>query len=289
MMARAPGHRLGQIIGNELEAAVEPLLRAFAEEHKLYLDKKGPRLTRPRRVKVVWTDALGNAHELDYVLERGGTNSKVGAPAAFIETAWRRYTKHSRNKAQEIQGAVSALLERYRHVKPFAGVVLAGVFTDGSLDQLRSNGFSVVHIPYGTVVDIFNKFGIDISAEESTSDEQVQEQVRRYDSLDQTERRVLRAALRHAVSDQLHDFTTKLTMTVLRHVESVSVVPLHGRPQTFDDVLAAIEMIRGYGGVADLPLPLIRLEVIVRYSNDDRIVAEFGQAEDAVNFLDSFR
>jgi len=224
MMARAPGHRLGQIIGNELEAAVEPLLRAFAEEHKLYLDKKGPRLTRPRRVKVVWTDALGNAHELDYVLERGGTNSKVGAPAAFIETAWRRYTKHSRNKAQEIQGAVSALLERYRHVKPFAGVVLAGVFTDGSLDQLRSNGFSVVHIPYGTVVDIFNKFGIDISAEESTSDEQVQEQVRRYDSLDQTERRVLRAALRHAVSDQLHDFTTKLTMTVLRHVESVGGV-----------------------------------------------------------------
>jgi len=45
----------------------------------------------------------------DHVLERGGTDAMRGVPAAFIETGWRRCTKHSRNKAQEIQGAVLAL------------------------------------------------------------------------------------------------------------------------------------------------------------------------------------
>ena len=54
----------------------------------------------------------------DYVLERGGTDTVRGLPAAFIETAWRRYTKHSRNKAQEIQGAVLALAHAKRLPAP---------------------------------------------------------------------------------------------------------------------------------------------------------------------------
>lgn len=53
----------------------------------------------------------GNAHDLDFVLERGGSDDKIGMPAAFIETAWRRYTKHYRNNAQEIQGALEPLAE----------------------------------------------------------------------------------------------------------------------------------------------------------------------------------
>jgi hypothetical protein len=288
MMAEAPGHKLGQIIGNELEAAVEPLLRGFAEEHELYLDKKGPRLTRPRKKKLVWEDGLGNTHELDYVLERGGTASKIGVPAAFVETAWRRYTKHSRNKVQEIQGAILPLLQTYEHSKPFAGAVLAGVFTDGSLNQLRSNGFSVVYIPAAIVSKVFSNFGIDISAEESTSDEYVQEQIARYSDLDQQQLQGLREALRQAVSDQLQEFTAALTAVVVRRIESVSVLPLHGTPHTFEDIQAAIEMIRSYDGSVDVARPFIRFEVIVRYSNGDRIVANYSEAERAAKFLESF-
>src|SRR3972149_1431769 len=103
-MAESPAHKFGQIIGDILEAAVEPLLRGFAEEHGL-----------------------------DYVLERDGSNGKMGKPVAFIETAWRRYTKHSRNKAQEIQGALMPLLETHKDDAPFLGAILAGVFTDGAL------------------------------------------------------------------------------------------------------------------------------------------------------------
>jgi hypothetical protein len=47
---------------------------------------------------------------------------------AFIETAWRRYTRHSRNKAQEIEGAIGPLAETFAHARPFLGAILAGQF-----------------------------------------------------------------------------------------------------------------------------------------------------------------
>src|SRR3970282_2096626 len=109
---------------------IERKLRIFAKAHKLYLDRKGPRQARTGS-KVSWRDASGNVHALDFVLERGGTVTQKGEPVAFIETAWRRYAKHSRNKAQEIQGAILPLLETYSKQHPFIGVVLAGVFTTG--------------------------------------------------------------------------------------------------------------------------------------------------------------
>ena len=105
-MAQSPSHRFGQIIGEVLEAAVLPLMRQFANSHELYLDQRGVRPCRSTR-KCSWVDLNGNTHDLDFVLERGGTPDKVGTPVAFIETAWRRYTKHSRNKVQEIQGPLS--------------------------------------------------------------------------------------------------------------------------------------------------------------------------------------
>jgi hypothetical protein len=288
-MAKAPGHKLGQIIGNELEAAVEPLLQAFADEHALYLDRKGPRLTRPDRTKLVWKDGLGNSHELDYVLERAGTASEVGVPAAFVETAWRRYTRHSKNKAQEIQGAISALLQTYKHARPFAGVVLAGAFTNGSLEQLRSNGFSVVHIPAATVAGVFGSFGIDIAAEDSTADEQVQEQIGRYGNLLPSELQGLRGRLRQAVSDQLQDFTEALRTVVLRRVETVSVALLYGEPRSFVALEDAISMLRQQAATPPPSLPLARLEVSIEYTGTDPIVDQFGEAEQAVRFLESFR
>jgi hypothetical protein len=101
-MAESLSHKFGQIIGDLLELALEPHLQKFARKHKLYLDKKGERKARSGK-KVSWTDAKGNKHDLDYVLERGGTEHKIGIPIAFIESAWRRYTKHSRNKARKFK------------------------------------------------------------------------------------------------------------------------------------------------------------------------------------------
>lgn len=77
-MAKSPAHRLGQIIGEALELAYEPILRDFADEHDLYLDRQGPRAARPGK-KVSWVDINGNKHDLDFVLERGGTAQRVSS------------------------------------------------------------------------------------------------------------------------------------------------------------------------------------------------------------------
>jgi hypothetical protein len=286
-MAQAPGHRLGQIIGDTLELAVGPPLADFADRHGLYLDSKGERPARPGK-KVTWRDDLGNTHDLDYVLERGGTQTKLGLPVAFIETAWRRYTKHSRNKAQEIQGAILPLLTTWARVKPFAGVVLAGVWTKGSLDQLHSNGFSILHIPYERIIDIFRRWDIEVYYEENTDDWVLQNQIDRWDALSVDEREELGDGLRDAISNELKVFMDDLSKTVLRRIECVSVLPLHGRItdcQTVDD---AVELIESYNPDADAG-PVVRFEVIIRYDNDDRITADFGSPADAVAFLSSFR
>jgi hypothetical protein len=151
-MAQSPSHKFGQIIGDLLEAAVFHWLQTIASDFGLYLDYKHLRPAREERRTVSWKDSKGNQHDLDYVLEQVGSEQTIGRPKAFIETAWRRYTKHSRNKVQEIQGAIGPLAETYADCHPFLGVVLAGEFTSGSLNQLRSHGFQIVHYPYESVV-----------------------------------------------------------------------------------------------------------------------------------------
>jgi len=143
-MAKSPSHKWGQILGEFLEDSFSKKLKTFANKQKLYLDTQGIRKARKGK-KVSWTDSFGNAHDLDYVLERNGTENKIGLPVAFIESAWRRYTKHSRNKAQEIQGAILPLVITHKNYAPFKGVILAGEFTQGAITQLKSLEFEVLY------------------------------------------------------------------------------------------------------------------------------------------------
>ena len=111
-MAESLAHRWEQIIGDGFEMFVCSILVEVATAHNLYLDSKGPREARSGHRKVTWPDDYGNKHDLDYVLERGGTEQKIGVPAAFIESAWRRYTKHRRGIYGACPGSVG--IERLR-------------------------------------------------------------------------------------------------------------------------------------------------------------------------------
>lgn len=194
-MAESPSHRFGQIIGELLEDSIEPLLRGFAESHGLYLDQRGHRPAR-RGIKVRWADRFSNAHDLDFVFERGGTANRIGTPVAFIEVAWRRYTKHSRNKAQEIQGAIMPIAEAHRLTAPFKGAVLAGDFTEGALAQLRSLGFVVLHFSSASVIAAFATQGIDARSSESTPDLEFAKKVSAWGKLSAKRRGLVAAALR---------------------------------------------------------------------------------------------
>lgn len=92
----SPGHKLGQMTGNLFEELFAPDLQSFCKRHGFYCDRRGPRPSvRGSSTKVCWVDKYGNKHDLDYVIEKGGSYERQGQPVAFIELAWRRYTKHS--------------------------------------------------------------------------------------------------------------------------------------------------------------------------------------------------
>jgi len=102
-MAKSQSHTLGEFIGAFFEDLMKKPIRDFANKNGLFFDTVGPRKARGGS-KLTWTDVHGSKHDLDFVLEKGGTEEIIGEPVAFIELAWRRYTKHSKNKAQEISG-----------------------------------------------------------------------------------------------------------------------------------------------------------------------------------------
>ena len=232
-MAESPAHKFGQLIGGLLESVVRPQLEAFCQQQGLYLDHQGRDRSARRGRKVAWQDHYGNTHDLDFVIERNGTDDAVGQPVAFIEVAWRRYTKHSRNKAQEIQGAILPLAEKYRWNNPFLGTVLAGVFTEGSIEQLRSLGFHVLYFPYETFVTAFAEEGIDIHFDENTPDEVFRASADHIEGAPDSDLDSIKERLILANQGQINDFFAALNHRLGRNVARVLVIPLYGRSMQF--------------------------------------------------------
>lgn len=283
-MGQAPGHKFGQIIGNMLEHAVRPLLEVVAKKHLLYLDWKHPRGARKGKRKVTWTDHLGNSHDLDYVLEAGGSEEAIGRPKAFIEIAYRRYTKHSRNKVGEIQCAISPLADTYREDHPFLGVILAGEFTDASIAQLRSHGFSVLYFPFDSLVTAFKIVGIDAYFDEETDDRKVSSKIKKYLSLSVKRQAKIADEVRSLHRREIKSFMDHLETTLGRRIERVFVIALHGARCEVVTVDEAVKYVEEYdeAGMMD---EFVRYEVTVCYSNGDEVRGAFKAKIEAVRFL----
>ncbi len=283
-MAESPAHRFGQLIGELLESVVRPQLEDFCRDQGLYLDhQKRDRSARSGK-KVAWTDQYGNTHDLDFVIEREGTDQQVGRPVAFIESAWRRYTKHSRNKVQEIQGAILPLAEKYRWNNPFLGTVLAGVFTEGSLDQLRSLGFHVLYFPYDSIVVAFQSEGIDIAFDEHTPDRIFRQTTERIESGPPEAMVRIRKHLVEANQLAIDSFFAALRQRLGRHITRVVVIPLYGRVNEFVTIEAALRFLDQhmiYEGSGDFR----KYEIRVDFSNGDRVEASMEAKDKVKDFL----
>jgi len=285
-MAQSPAHRFGQMIGGVLESAVDNLLTDFAARHQLYLDRKG---TRPARTgkKLQWTDSYGNSHDLDFVLEQNGTDKSLGTPIAFVEVAWRRYTKHSRNKAQEIQGAILPLRDANRRSSPLIAVVAAGEFTEDALSQLRSVGFHVAYWPYETVVRAFAEVGINALWEENTPRREFARRMKQWDSLSKAMKRVVHKKLIHQNASEIEKLMDALHCTASRTIASVRVLPLHGIIMEWQSIDEAISFIHDYSKQNHVT-SLVRFEIEVVYSNGDKVSGEFSTKEAAIEFLSNY-
>ena len=283
-MAESPPHRFGQMVGDLLEDLVEQLLRKFCDTRHYYLDKKGPRGNARSGKKVAWEDRYGNVHDLDFVIEKDGTKNHRGRPLAFIEVAWRRYRKHSRNKAQEIQGAILPIAETYGWDKPFLGVVLAGIFTQASVTQLKSLGFGVLHFPYPMIVAAFAEVGVDITFDEQSKDEEFKICVQKIKALGPASIRKLKRLLLESNSAEVEAFLGQLRTTVDRMIDSVIIVPLYGDEVRFTSLPEAITFISSHDASESCG-PFRRFEVVVRYSNGDSVNASLATKEKVLDFL----
>jgi hypothetical protein len=287
-VALSPTHKWGQIIGQEfLEVAMTPLLQEIASKHGLFLDTSGLRQPARSGRKISWKDLYGNVHDLDFVFERGGTQEQIGEPVAFIETSWRRYTKHSRNKAQEIQGAILPLVTTHQRHAPFVGVILAGEWTTGAMSQLKSLGFRVLYFRYEAIAASFRSVGIDASFEETTSNTECKKKINQWNNLSNLDRKKLGQHLLKTNKSEVNAFIESLERAILRQIESVYVLPLHGITIESQTILAAIETLEQYEMIPSNK-PFNRFEIMIRYNNKDEVKGTFANREDAIEFLRSY-
>jgi hypothetical protein len=284
-LAESLAHKFGQIIGEIFENSVKDKLQNFVNSQKnLYLDKKGTRPARGKFKKATWKDKYGNSHDLDFVIERNGTSTKIGDPIAFIECAWRRYTKHSRNKAQEIQGAVGPLLETYSDNCPFAGAVIGGIFTNGSITQLQSLGFKIVYFDYNLVLNAFSFVGVDAAYDENTPEDEFKKKIEKFESLSPEKIDQIKSKLLELKSDDFSKFLKELKSSIDRTIKEILIFVLHGEQKTVYSVIDAITYIKNYQN--GTPMQIVKFEIIIRFNNNDKIDASFSTREAAIKFLE---
>lgn len=283
-MAESPSHKLGQLIGFLIETVVKSQIEPFCKRNRLYLDYQGNNRPARKGKKVTWTDSYGNTHDLDFVIEKDGTSEKIGMPIGFIEVAWRRYTKHSRNKAQEIQGAILPLVEKYRWNNPFVGVILAGDFTDGSIRQLKSQGFAVLHFSYDTIIAAFQKEGLNIAFDESTLDSKFQRYLGNLEKCPPAKIQRVKRNLLDIHKKAIQEFLRSLEQKLSKVIDKVIIVPLYGNAGEFTSIKQAAAFIDKYNESNPVG-EFKKYEILVRFSNQDKIEAQFSDKQSIQDFL----
>lgn len=285
-MAKSPAHKFGQIIGDILEKAIEPMLRDVATKHALFLDRKGPRFPlRGKRQKVTWEDKYGSSHDLDFVLEKNGSSSDQGRPVAFIECAWRSYTKHSKAKAQEIQGALLPIFDKFINDIPFIGAIIAGNFTGPSVLQLENSGFAVLYISYDHMMKAFKGIGIDAQFDEKTSEAEFARFNNQMSNLSAAKHKDLLLAIRKIEKTDLEKFVDILEARISRYLDFLTIVPLYGEEMRFDSATDAIAFSNSFqpnSGSSDFQ----EFFVSAVFSNGDKVEGRFKQKEKLVSFLE---
>lgn len=282
-MAKSPAHRFGQLIGDLLENTLIRYCQPVAAEYGMYLDYRHPRPARKNQKDVKWKDINGNTHKLDIVIESDGTEWQIGQPKAFIEMAWRRYTKHSKNKAQEISDAIKPLVSRYSESAPFYGAVLASVFTESSLHQMRSEGFKLLYFSIQTIENAFASQGIHIHWDEDTPESDLQAKADQLENLSRQQWQMIGDHLMSENQAQWQTFLQCLRNALERRIQSIHVTSLYGITKNFCDIIKAYHYItHNTAKMTPSADTFYGYEIIVTYSNGDSIKMQFKERQAAL-------
>ncbi len=286
-MANSPSHKFGQMLGDFFEEQIVSYFRKNIN-NAFYVDYKHSRPARNGKKEVKWKDEKGNEHKLDIVIEKGGTEKKLGIPKAFIEVAWRNYEKHSKNKAQEISGAIIPLIKTYSQLTPFYGCVLGGVFTDNSQKQLISEGFVITYFDKKTLSNVFEAYGINIFWKDDTKEEDFEKRIGVFGSVLQFKKEKLEEDFQLLLMQGMKQFMKDLKKILENKIARILIYTFYGKTIELMNIESAISFIEKYGE-KDFSLPFVFYKIEIIYDNSGRISAEFPNKRDAIIFLDKFK
>lgn len=284
----SPGHKLGQMVGDFFEELLSEELVKLCNKHGFYCDKKGLRpKVRGNKKKVTWMDWNGNKHDLDYVIEKDGSMERRGTPVAFIELAWRRYTKHSRNKTGELEGSLLPLRDTYPSCR-FLGVILAGNYTEGGKRQLLSHGVEVLHLAFEALASCFRTKGVELNYPEDASADLKLAVIEAWRTLGTGDLEAIKKRFRQVIRKDYSRFKNSLEKALLRTIQSIRILPLFGQELVFISTRDAILALKVFQNEQAKQTPFVKFEIQLQFSDGDRIDGSFNSKEEALHFLRTF-
>lgn len=137
-----PGSAIGEAIGNLIEERILHAAEEVATPHHHF--------ARRGRMR----NGQGSMHQIDVVVEDSGHN-----PVILIEPKYLRYTKHNWDKASRLWAAHYNLKKTFDTIR-MSMAVLAGNWTDTSVNFLRNFGVEIHRIPFSTIVTTLAEYDI---------------------------------------------------------------------------------------------------------------------------------
>ncbi len=161
-------------------------------------------------------------------------------------------------------------------------LILSGVFTEPSLKQLKSQGFNILYIPFEKIVNIFQKHGVDIYFDETTSEQELSEIVERFKNCAVLDK--IREDLILSNTKEIHSFVEALELSIKKQIDYIFVLPLHGREMRFNSLDSAISFIQEYSTIpADAIID--RYVVGIFFNDGSQINCVFKDKLMAIDFL----
>ncbi len=282
-MTTSSAHQLTKKISHLLEEIIQDLLQDFCSKKSLYVNKKEKRHLRGNRDSS-WLDNYQNSHDLDFIIEKNGSDTAHGRPVAFIEAAWRRYASHLNNATQKNQALPQPFAEKHDKNKSFRSVILASCFTEPSSLQIKNSNFTVALFSYETIVAAFETVHITINHDENTAEKEIADALATFETLSEQDISLLKQTLIKLNNECILSFLTQLSAALDRQIEELVIVPLYGNKYSFFSIDAAGSFLSEYKK-EETGITFNSFKTAVRFANGDKITATFHTKKEIQNFL----
>ncbi len=205
---------VGEAIGKLIEADLASAVRTVAESLNYSV--------QPRTLR----NHLRNQHQIDIVV-----SDSTAQPVILIEPKYLRYKKHNWDKGSRLCIAHYSLRRTFPSIRKSIGV-LAGEWTDASVQFIQSFGVETHRISFDHIADVLEQHGIPFRWDEKDT-RTPKEAWQQFSRLAEAEREEIAAAI-----------TAPVRQTVIRSVET-TLRSDPGAPRRVETVELAIKTSEG--------------------------------------------